>query len=126
MTNTAHAPFMTLHSGALTVPGRTAAPAVAVSKPDIALSLPERASVLDVTVTQILTRGAQLESRTATVAVVVYQDAQLNHVTRRLVTFMKLGLGLFVRAVTVEQATSLRMMLTVDEYGNITRSVIPC
>lgn len=125
MTNTTHVPFMTLRSGALAVQGRTAPPAVTVSKPDVALSLPKRASILDVAVTQELTRGAQLESRTATVAVVVYQDGQLNHVARRLVTFMRLGLGLFVRAVTVEKARSSRVMLTVDECGNITRSVIP-
>lgn len=126
MTNTVHAPFITLRSGALAVQRRTAPPAVAVSKPDVALSLPKRAAALDVALTQVLTtRGARLESRTATVAVVVYQDDQLNHVARRLLTFMRLGLGLFVRAVTVDKAQSSRVMLTVNECGSITRSVIP-
>ncbi|MGH3896950.1 MAG: hypothetical protein ACRDTA_01600 [Pseudonocardiaceae bacterium] len=125
MTNTAHAPFMTLPSGTFAGQRRTAGPAVAVSTLDVALPLAERASILEAELTRELTRDAQLESHTATVAVVVYQGGQLNHVTRLLLTFMRLGLGLFVRAATVENTKSSRVMLTVDECGNTTRLVIP-
>jgi len=124
MTNTAHAPFMTLRSGVLAVQRRTAPPANAVSTLDVALSLQERASILEAELTRALARGAQLESHTSTVAVLVHQGGQPNHVTRLLMTFMRLGLGLFLRAA-VENARSSRVMLTVDECGNITRLMIP-
>ncbi|MGH3795911.1 MAG: hypothetical protein ACRDSP_13600 [Pseudonocardiaceae bacterium] len=135
MTGTAHAPLMTLCSGTLAIAPRTVPPTVAVSKLDVSkldvpkldvpLSLQERTSVLEADVTRALTRGAQLESHTATVAVVVYPGGQRNHVADLLMTFMRLRLGLFVRASAVENAKSPRVMLTVDEWGNITRWVIP-
>lgn len=125
MTYTADAPFMTMRSDPFTVQRRTAGSAVAVSTLDVALSLPERTSILEAELTRTLIRGAQLESHSATVAVVVYPGSRLNHVACLLMTFMRLGLGLFVRAATVENAKSSRVLLTVDECGNITRSVIP-
>lgn len=125
MIDTARAPFMTLRSAALVVQRRADPPAGAISKLDAALPLPERAAVLDAELTRALARGAQLESHTATVAVVVYQGGQLNPIARLLVTFMRLGLGLFLGAVTVGNTNSSRVMLTVDECGNITRWVIP-
>lgn len=125
MANTVPAPFMTLRSGAFAAQRRPTPPTVAVSKLDQALSLPRRASILEAELTRVLARGAQLESRTATVAVVMHQGGQVNHGARLLMTFMQLGLGLFVRAATGENTKSSRVMLTVDECGNITRLMIP-
>ncbi|MGH3912755.1 MAG: hypothetical protein ACRDTC_05005 [Pseudonocardiaceae bacterium] len=123
MTHTTHAPLMTLCHSALTVGQHAASPTIAAWKPNEALSLQQQAAVLENDLTQELARGAQLESRTATVAVVMYPAGQLNYLARLLVRSLRLGLGLFAR--TVNDVQSARVMLTVDEYGNITRRVLP-
>lgn len=124
MTETTHAPLTTLFPAALTIRQRPAPAAVTVSTPDTRLPLQERASILESAVSEALATGAQLESHTATVAVVTYQGSPLNHATRLLVTMMRLGLGLFARAAA-EHVKSSRVMLTVDECGNLTRWALP-
>jgi hypothetical protein len=124
MTRTIHLPLTTLCLRALSVPQQTTPRTVAVSRSDVPLSLRERASVLEIDVTRALARGAQLESHTATVAVVAYHDGHRNHLTHLLMAFLKTRLGLFIRVAAGNEKWS-RVMLAVDECGNITRRVLP-
>ena len=121
MTDTTHAPLMTLCYTGL---GRQRpAPSAAVSgQPEAPLSLSERAAVLDTAVAHALTKGAELESHTATVAVVVSQHGSLNRTAQLLVTCLRFGLGLCVRPAA-DRAS--RVMLTVDERGHLTRWALP-
>jgi hypothetical protein len=120
MSHTAHAPLLTLRSSVHTV--RSHPVPLAVSP----LSLEERAAVLDAGVSRALGKGAELESHTATVAVVVYPGDKPNHVAHLLLTFLRCRLGLFTRAAAApENVKCSRVMLTVDECGNVTRWALP-
>ncbi|HEX2301061.1 MAG TPA: hypothetical protein VHH34_21560 [Pseudonocardiaceae bacterium] len=95
------------------------------------LSLEERAAALDAEVSRLLDKGAELESHTATVAVVVCPEDQPNQVTDLVLTFLRYRLGLFTRATTAPEKGApeigkwARLMLTVDEGGNLTRWALP-
>lgn len=119
MTDITHAPLITLRYHVLTYRKHADALAAASGAP---LPLQERVAVLDSAVTEAQAGGARLESHTATVAVLRYPKGPLNHAGQLLVTVLRLGLGLFSRAAA-EQAS--RVMLTVDECGNITRWSLP-
>lgn len=121
MTDTTHAPLMTLCYSGVTGRQRPAPPAAVSGRPEVPLSLVERASVLDAAMAHALAKGAELESRTATVAVLVQRNGSVNRTAQLLMTFMRLGLGLFTRPA--DQAS--RVMLTVDEHGNVTRWALP-
>lgn len=122
MSHTAHAPFLTLCSSVRTTQSHPIPAAVTVPP----LSLEKRAAVLDAEVTRGMAKGAELESHTATVAVVVYPGDKPNHVACLLLAFLRCRLGLFTRAAAVpENVKSSRVMLTVDEVGNLTRWALP-
>lgn len=122
MSHTAHAPLLTLCSSVRTTQSHPVPSAVTVSP----LPLDERRAVLEAEVSRVLGKGAELESRTATVAVVVYPGDKPNHVAHLLLTFLSCRLGLFARAAAApEKVKSSRVMLTVDECGNVTRWTLP-
>lgn len=122
MSHTAHAPLLSLYTSVRTARSHPVPPVVTVSP----LSLPERAAVLDAEVGRARDKGAEPESHTATVAVLAYPGGKPSHVAQLLLTFLTLRLGLFTRAVAApENAKSSRVMLTVDECGNVTRWALP-
>lgn len=139
MADTPHAPLMTLRShrfttqprpvpcattGTTTTGTTTGATTGAPAPLDLPLPLRERAAILTAEVTRARSGHARLESRTATVAVVAYPGDRLNRVAQPLVRFLGRGLGLFVRAAA-DPPTSSRVLLTVDDCGNVTRRSIP-
>lgn len=132
MADTPHAPLMTLRSHRFTtqprpVPCATTGATTTTGAPaplDLPLPLRERAAILTAEVTRARSGHARLESRTATVAVVAYPGDRLNRVAQPLVRFLGRGLGLFVRAAA-DPPTSSRVLLTVDDCGNVTRRSIP-
>lgn len=121
MSHTAHAPLLSLVTSVRTARSQPVPPVVTVSP----LSLQERAAVLDAEVSRARGNGAEPESHSATVAVLVYPGGAPNHVAALLLSFLRLRLGLFTRAAAPESTKTSRVMLTVNECGDVTRWVLP-
>ena len=91
---------------------------------DTTLAQQEQTAILEQEIVQALAKGARLESRTTTAAVVVYNNNPTKYVMHAILTLLTFGLWLMLLLMVMLLARASRVMITVDECGNIARQAI--